>query len=307
MIESEEIARLEEIDRLDEELMKSSIEKLHARGRPHIAHEWDRSILPALRASVLRSGVAAVQYRSIWRRAWNVTLELFHALHYNAEFVAKGGEPQFFWCHQNLELFRLQYLLRGICIDKNSLLRTAAIYLSYPEIRTNWLDWMFLDAIVFTELDGYSRHVFETKGGTGTNWAAIFANSNQAKYYRLKITFSLFGFALNFVVCPAVAYYLFTGGHETWALTIGGLWVLFLAVQFLTYPFRWRARRKAANQLQYLRDLYRMLGELTISPRKLKETLDSAAAAGVVLDGAVFSIVDRIIAKDVTTFIPTEY
>jgi hypothetical protein len=47
-----------------------------------------------------------------------------------------------------------------------------------------------------------------------------------------------------------------------------------------------------------------MLGEKTISPRKLREELDSAAAAGVVFDSAVFTIVDRIVARDPTAFFP---
>ena len=52
--------------------------------------------------------------------------------------------------------------------------------------------------------------------------------------------------------------------------------------------------------------MYHILGTDTISPRKLKESLDKGAEAGVVLDGAVYTIVDRMIARDPTAFIPTQ-
>jgi hypothetical protein len=88
-------------------------------------------------------------------------------------------------------------------------------------------------------------------------------------------------------------------------MATAGMWLIALALQAISYPARRRARRKAAALLQYLIDLYSILGGNTVSPRKLRETLDTAAAAGVVLDGAVFTIVDRLTALDPTAFIPT--
>ena len=61
----------------------------------------------------------------------------------------------------------------------------------------------------------------------------------------------------------------------------------------------------SSGERQQLRDLYGILGDITISPRKLKESLDKAVAVGVSLDGAVFTIVDRAIARDPTAFIPS--
>ncbi|WP_321884721.1 hypothetical protein [Paraburkholderia bannensis] len=65
-------------------------------------------------------------------------------------------------------------------------------------------------------------------------------------------------------------------------------------------------RRKNKALLARMLDLYRILGDSTISPRLLKDALDRAAEEGVVLDGAVFSIVDRIIVKDATAFVPNQ-
>jgi hypothetical protein len=46
-----------------------------------------------------------------------------------------------------------------------------------------------------------------------------------------------------------------------------------------------------------------MLADRIISPRKLREKLDLAAADGIVVDGAVTAIVDRMVARDPAAFI----
>jgi hypothetical protein len=232
--------------------------------------------------------------------AWTVTRELFDALHYGSDTEAKC-----YWKHQEFDRFRVHDSGRGIAIDKHLLINTAMLYLSHAEIQVNKLDWILLDAIVFQELEAYAYHVFLTRGGAGFNWAAIFESRNAIKYYGLTLIFWLLGLLVTFVAPPAAAYYLFAHDHQTAAVVVAVLWMLSLGYRLLTYPFRWRARRKAWRLLQCLIDVYRILGDRTISPRRLKEALDTAAADGVVLDGAVFTIVDRIIIKDPTAFIPT--
>jgi hypothetical protein len=46
-----------------------------------------------------------------------------------------------------------------------------------------------------------------------------------------------------------------------------------------------------------------MLGHKAISPRKLRERMDAATADGIVFDGAITAIVDRMIAREPTAFI----
>ena len=166
--------------------------------------------------------------------------------------------------------------------------------------------WLFLDAIVFQELNAYGEHLLSTKAGTGINWAAAFAQGNQVKYYSYLFLFSLIGFGLKFLALPVLAYFLVVRSHPVGAVAALGLWLVFLVVSLLTYPARRRHRRKATALLQHLVDLYSLLASTTISPRKLKEALDTAVAAGVVLDGAAFTIVDRLVALDPTAFIPSQ-
>jgi hypothetical protein len=297
------------IETAEERYKNFRIEELGETAGSLVSKEWDHSILPALRTRAVSSQSTPEQYQKMWERGWQVTEQLFDALHSNSYVytqVHTNQRPTVFWDHQALNLLRTDDPTRGFDIDKDELLSAATVYLSHPAIRTNRLDWLFLDTIVFQELDRYGAHVFTERAGTGVNLAAAFANHSLGRFYIFKVLFWVLGLALIYVAPAAVVYYLYTNEHSTAAAVIAGLWVLFLAFVLVTYPIRRRIRRKAAKLLQHLADLYRLLADSTISPRKLKESLDVAAAAGVVLDGAVFTIVDRLIARDATAFIPTE-
>ncbi len=271
---------------------------------PFVSREFNYSILPALKATARRSGYTADQYKSMWIHAWDVTNQLFNALH--AYSTEEKEKPRFFWLHQRFDIFRTDDASRGFSIMKGELLSVAALYLGQTDIRTAKFDWLFLDAIVFQELNAYGEHLLTTKAGTGINWAAAIAQGNQAKYYGYLFLFSLIGFGLKFLAPPVLAYYLVVRDHPVGAIAVAGLWLVFLIVSLFAYPGRRRNQRKATGLLQHLVNLYSLLGSTTISPRKLKEALDAAVAAGVVLDGAAFTIVDRLIALDPTAFIPSQ-
>jgi len=287
---------------VDEVLEKYWSDQVSEIALPFVSHEFNHFTGPALKATARRNGYTADRYKSMWIRAWDVTHQLFDALH--SGLADEKTKPQYFWRHQSFNVLRTDDRTRGFDILKDSLLSVAALYLGHPDIRTNRFDWLLLDAIVFQELEAYGEHVFSTKAGTGMNWAAAFAQGSQWKYYGFQLLFSLIGFAMAFLALPVAAYYLAVHDHPIGAMVTAGVWVISLVLKIISYPERRRARRKAATLLQHLIDLYRLLADNTISPRKLKESLDAAAAAGVVLDGAVFTIVDRLIALDSTAFIP---
>jgi hypothetical protein len=296
----------DEMEEFDEKFEAHFAEDLNLVKRSIILRERATSSLPALHANALRNGWTTEQYRVANNSNWGLTEQLFDALHSNWHRDKEEEKPRNFWYHQSFDLFHLDDSTRGFDIDKGGLVDAASWYLGRPDIRSNRLDWVFLDAIIFAELEAYADHVFTSKAGTGINWAATLANRSQGRYYVLLIVFGIVGLALRYAAMPAIAYLLFVNGHDVWAVVVAGLWVLGLAWQFGTYPIRYRARRKARKLLQHLVDLHQILGGSTISPRKLKEALDKATTDGVVLDGAVFTIVDRIVARDPTGFIPAQ-
>jgi len=264
------------------------------------------TILPSIKANALINNSTKEELRDQCIRALRLIIALFKALHHNVFSLCENEEPHDLWHHQKYDFLRANDLTRGIAIDKAQLTNVAADYLSHPEIRNNKFDWMLLDAFVFAELDAYTYHVVNTGSGTGINWAAMFAGKSHPKYYGLQFLFVSLGISLRYLAMPAIAYFLMIKDYGTLATILAGGWLLYLAFLLFGFPKRWRARKKRAALLSYLADLYGMLGDGTISPRRFKETLDKVAAEGVVLDGAVFSLVDRMVARDATAFIPSQ-
>ena len=295
------------MDKFDEVFEAHFSEHFNPIKRSVFLSERANSSLPTLHANARRDGWTTDQYRGAHNATWGITEKLFDALHSNWFSSDREEEkPKSFWYHQKLDLLRLGDVSRGFDIDKGQLVDAAALYLGNPDIRSNRLDWIFLDAIVFAELEAYADHVFASRAGAGINWAATFANRSKTRYHVLQIVFGIVGLALTYVLMPAIAYDLYTRGSNISALVVAVVWVLGLGWRLATYPARSRARRNAGKLLQHLMDLSQILGGKTISPRKLKEALDKAVADGVVLDGAVFTIVDRMVARDPTGFLPAQ-
>ncbi|MBF3882728.1 hypothetical protein ISG07_04890 [Burkholderia pseudomallei] len=274
--------------------------------RPFVGPIWNGSILPSLKANAIAEKWTTEQFRERCIRAVRVTVELFYALHDNAgsNYTKANEKPRYYWAHQNFDILRANDASRGISIQKDEMLRVASEYLSHPEIRSNKLDWLLLDSIVFAELDAFSYHVASQDFSTGM--ASAVAEGNPTKYLALLALFKVLGFALSILLLPVIAYFAFSRGHETTGWSIGGLWVVSVVWSLIGLPFRWKRRSKNRALLNRMLDLYRVLGDSTISPRLLKDALDKAVAEGVVLDGSVFSIVDRLIAKDATAFVPSQ-
>lgn len=269
-----------------------------------VMREWADGVAEVRERAALRTDLTAQRYEELLTTYLRVLQRLYEALHVNYLSPIDTEKPRCFWQRQRIDTFRFQDATRGIDVDKGDLLSAAAFYLSEPEVRTSKLDWIFLDAIVFTELEAWGDLVFMRHADTEINWAATLAERSQAKYLALAPLIWLLRLGLRFVVWPVIAYYLFVNEHETWAFVVLGLWALYVVFRLLTLPLRVRARRKGAKGVRHLAELYGMLGDRTISPRKLREALDRTAAAGITWDGSVFSIVDRIVARDPTAFIP---
>ncbi len=264
---------------------------------------WNGEILPALKANAVASNKTKADFHDQWLRTWKLTMDLFQAVHNHGTFEKK---PWYFWEHQDYDFLRANDATRGIEIDKGALLDVAAGYLSRPEIRSNKFDWILMDSIVFQELDAYTYHVVNSKSGTGANWAAIFAGTSHSKYRVLQLLFWPIGIALCYVAPAAFAYWLATNDYHKMAYGVIGFWGLSLLLRLVGFPARWRARKKSTKILTQMLDMYRILGNSVISPTKLKECLEKAAAVGAVFDGALFSLVDRMAARDATAFIPSQ-
>jgi hypothetical protein len=256
--------------------------------------EWERHLLPALRLGAKRSQLPFDAYRARLRAAAIFLKNLYPALHAGSA----RERPADFWRHQvDFNPLHADAGTRRFRIDRGALLASAADYLGKPELRTHRLDWIFMDALMFRALDDYNRQMFHSFGGAGDNWSAGMAGSSGATYVALRVFFWVlrifFGVALPFVLVRFLMN-----------MDADGLYELVIAVWALAWGawlFRWRKRRGAQTayreRLQKMLAAYGLLGQSSISPAELKARLGAFTEAGVVLDGALFAIVDLVAAR----------
>jgi hypothetical protein len=306
------------ITRIEKECSAHWTKEIEEPNRVYVENEMDRYILPDLRRNAFNETLSERQYRSIVSAAWMMAKDLFYALHYNARTAEQSERPDFFWDHQGwtFEKNPLSFLLVGdkrcgYAIHKDRLAISAANYLKHPEIRTNHFDWLYLDSMICCELEVLAEEVFVRGMGTKINWAAVFARAKRgidirqvvSKYVPLLILFRLLGFSVNYLSMPALAYWLHMEEHDIASIWTIGLWGAVVTLGWTTYPLRRRVRRKGERLLAHLVDLNEMLAARTISPRRLREKLDVATADGMVFDGAVTAIVDRMMTRDAAAFV----
>ena len=280
--------------------------------RAYVEQEMDQRILPELRERALTDGLTEPQYHDTVAVAWLNAKTLFSALHFNVHETWPRYEerPKFFWFHQDLSsshqglsVLRLGDKERGFAISNDELVRAAAHYLKHPEVRANHFDWLYLDTLVFSAFETVAEHVVIRGMGTRTNWAAVYARGNEWRYLYLLMLLGVLRFAAAYLSGPAAAYWLYRQGNDVAAAWTLGLWGAAVIFSWTTYPLRRRIRRKGQRLLTHLLELNRMLGDKTISPRKLREKIDAATADGIAFDGAVMAIVDRMVARDPAAFL----
>lgn len=268
--------------------------------------EWEYPIQSSIRANAIAQGWSLSRYRDALIRSWGALDGLFHGLHPDVWPEDDSKRAKFFWRHQQVDMKKAGDEKRGFEIDRDMLTQAATNYLASPDSQTSHTDWLLLDALVFAEIESGTLSFKQNMTALGAQIAESVAEGTGFKYALWRIVFFAVGVFFNFVAMPLGAYYLAQNAHENFALGVLGLWFLLLIWGIATYPLRWRARRKFWKAFKSLQMVYYLLGERTISPRKLNEALDAATALGCHFDGAVFTIVDRITARDSTAFIPSK-
>jgi hypothetical protein len=288
----------QELNEIESKLRKEWVDGLESERSRSLSRQWLFYALPALHDHALsQKELAEEQYEEQLHQSWDLTNLLYQSLHVNWEQPAKGEEPKGFWEHRQFDALRLDDIKRGFAIYKEALEEQAALYLRHEEFRSDNLDWIFLDALVFSELEAFVHHA-----SGEFNPALQYARGSKVRYRLLVWVFRLVPF-LAPVGLPIVAF-LLKSVYAVAAICVMAYWLIDLVYRACTSPPRWRAKRAAIKAISHLSGIYAVLGQLTISTRHLRQLLDSATADGVVFPEAVYAIVDRSIAYGLTAQFP---
>lgn len=266
-----------------------------------VVREWRQNMCPHIRQMTHDGTWTVARYEQLCGKSLKLIEELHRALHLLG--IYQKLSPVF-WEHQALDLFNLQKDSRGFSIDPSMLSDVATKYLKHPELRTNRIDWLLLEGLLFERLESATAEAWPFISGMGAPAAASLAEGSQVKYLCWRATFFFIKVGVFYIAPLAIAYGLFSLNHKQAAVVTLAVFALLLAWQAVTFPVRFRAKRRLRTKLVKLGCAYNLLRDTTIYPRGLKESLDSAAAAGALIAGDVYAIVDRILARDATAFIP---
>ena len=222
------------------------------------------------------------------------------------------------WSRRDLDqLFRRGTVSREAKpIDKRSLVSIVAKYLERPWMENGFLEWAFVDALVSEETRAFGEHIkgLDPKTG-GFSFAATMAymqaEGDIQKIYWRRLRNSLVSTAVKLafaVVLPVAAlWWEWTRGDQQWAAwgTIGYAALVVLSIARALGRRVIRLLRPAKPSYTELLELYaemarvyRQLEGPVINPSMLRDALHKSQEKGAVWDVSVFSLIDRIVARD---------
>ena len=166
----------------------------------------------------------------------------------------------------------------GSNVGKPDLQAAAVEYLGHPEVRTAELDGTLLGAVVSKE--------------------ASALGSDMLNYLRYARVIEALGYVGVYLAMPSLVYLLYVSEHSTLATLacVGGL--IAVAVHVVAAPYRCQDRARAHVLLQRSYDLSAVLGRQPVLTQALKAALDRASAAGMVFDGWILELLQRVAASD---------
>lgn len=226
--------------------------------------------------------------------------DLRSALNYDSVHITnEKNNQQHVWCHW------ADYQIIGNRdndpkIYRELLLEAAATYLVNSWLQHDQLDWILIDSLIFAELTAYKESIFTGQALGKTNWAYIYSGGNIEKTYWFQMKKALSFLALRYIAPPAIIFVLYYLQYEIASLSIGATYAVYLLLHVILWPVHYRKRKLIEKTLQEHMDrlqkiviAYYYCKPPIISLATLRMYLNTAIEAGVIFDGALFSILKR--------------
>jgi hypothetical protein len=258
---------------------------------------WQRAAAVYMDRAI-KSNLSEDELRSLLENSLDVISNFWCAA---CVFVDPKRKPsQVLWRHGNENSFKSDNF------SYDDMKHVAAKYLNSPDIRTNYLDWALLDALVYMEYRSFWFALMANDfNGGSINWAFAFSGENEHTYYTLRAVFWLIS-KLIFFGSVYGALWLVNNGLEIYGYLLGTILTLMFFGSWISYPARRKAKKKNLAMLQSLGFLYQHISHPTISPKRLRELVAETTKDGVILDGAVFALVDLMIIRNENHFTRNE-
>jgi hypothetical protein len=197
----------------------------------------------------------------------------------------------------------------------------AASMIERPWLDSHFMEWVIVDSLICDEIRQFGRSILENP--FASREAPLFlVDSDYEKgidkllfgLARAAITRGVISFIILMVFPLAGAWYGFRNGYQ-W-LFLGSAAVLAIGLSWSAYVYiraaimRLLGRQPPKTPLQrnlelwnLMHNAYRELAGPVIDPTRAKRALEAAAENGVVWDGAIYAILNRVIARDPASWV----
>lgn len=202
--------------------------------------------------------------------------------------------------------------------DKRELWQTIAKYLERPYLRSPSFEWLLVDALVYLELCLFGDAVKQRMPGPidalGISSGYFKAGGNLDKMLTLRLKWQLGVLgakAAVFIGLPGLAvWWGMKHGHEVEAIFGGAAYAALLIVWTIWKRIRrliWAPKKSpfeiGAELWDDMSKVYRLLEPPIVNPTLVKEQLIKTHDKGAVWDTAVYTLVERAIARDPSAWI----
>ena len=222
------------------------------------------------------------------------------------------------WVHRTMLLKELSegYKYEAEWISKDEAVGAAAMLIERPWLDVRLLEHALIDALVCEEVRQFGRSLLETAPGPidelGQNAQAgnqLGLHAVTAALLRSRMKWWAIRIAA-FLLVPAAAIWMGTQVHLPLPVIVGGLIAgIYLTVSVgsvLIGGLRWalgKPKKKHPFEVRIelweaMHAAYRSLSGTVIDPTMSLKALQDAAAKGAVWDGAVYALLNRVIARN---------
>ena len=270
---------------------------------PHLLGDsgrlW-RSMQQRIRVKSLAEGATSGEYNGRLIAAVDVIASLERGLHAYDE----DRQPRHIWVHRNASQVEGRTKAAGESITRDTLLEAAGKYLATPTLQHPEIDWILIDSLIYAELSAYREAVADgTALGTFNFWYVA-----SGRDFRKALTWGMLGRIVSFVlrhgVQIAVILVAANVGRSGLAAVVSVLYVWYVAGRIVRWFILRRKVRRAITILASMAGAYWHASPPVINPTILRASVDKAVEGGAVFDSALFSLLDRVAARDASTFLP---
>jgi len=191
------------------------------------------------------------------------------------------------------------------------LVKCVAFYLYRPWMQYKGLDWVFLDALIFSRVEALREEIYSGRVEGRIDWAyhqsgGDFERMRWWQLFLVLVKWTLrYPLPLGIIVCLLLFQYMKA------ALIVTVLYGIYMLIRLAFWPARFRERRKLKewhNLLHQMVDVYYYCNTPVIHPRTLKVKFDKAQEkaqeAGAFLDPAASALLDGILSHNPSVFMP---